>query len=119
MMGLNPFDMISGEMARQIVTGTRQQGFSGRQAEGVQNAVVGTVNDLGTSIDSTIQLYTDAIRRNGQTIDEARERFEKFDDAANQLSKSVQDYTDQFIKQSQALTAARRRYSSTRSCIKR
>jgi hypothetical protein len=106
LMGLNPFDMISGEMAKQIVTGVRQQGFSGGQASNVQNAVVGTVNDLGTSVDSTIQLYTDAVRRSGISVDEARKRFETFDDAANQLSKSVQDYTDQFLASSNSLTAA-------------
>lgn len=95
-VGLNPFDMITGEIANQIVTGVRQQGFSGRQGESIQDAVADTFKDLGTSIESTIQIYTEAVRLNGETVDHTREILENFDTTAQDLGLSVQEVANRF-----------------------
>lgn len=105
-LGLSPIDMITGQQAQEIVQGTRQRGFRGRQAEEIQRAVADTVADLGITIESSINLYTDAIRLQGETVDEVRERLEDFDDAAREAGVSVQEFTDRFIQIQQQVGAA-------------
>lgn len=95
-LGLNPFDMISQETATQIVAGLRGEGFRGQQRQSLQDAVADAINDLGTNVDETIQLYTDAIRKNGMTIAEATRLFEDFDDQARGAGMAVAEYTRTF-----------------------
>ena len=104
-LGLNPFDMITGEVAQAIVQGVRQEGFRGQIGDAMNEAVRGVVNDLGISPDSAIQLFAQAVRKTGEEIATARERFEGFDDAARSLSMSVQEYTQIYLSQVETLSA--------------
>ena len=105
-LGLNPLDMVSNEMAQEIVNAVREQGFTGHLGDSIMDAVKGTINDLGITPVQATEFYTDAIRRGQMTVAEARQEMEHFDDAAHDLSINVSDYTRTVLETTQSLRQA-------------
>jgi hypothetical protein len=100
---LNPLDIMTGELAKQVVLGLREEGFRGDLGDALGHAVAGAINDLGLKPDSAIALFTDAIRRSGETIEQARQRFSSFDDQARALNMSINEYTQTYMRNLAAL----------------
>lgn len=89
--GLNPFDMVSRQMAMEIQQGLAQQGFRGEVRDALSETVIGAVNDLGLEHAEVINLVTTAYRRNGMTLEQIEVQLERLDDLAKGMGRSIQD----------------------------
>jgi hypothetical protein len=61
---LNPFDMISNQVAMAVVHGLRQRGLSGQIGRALERPVIAAVNDLGVAMSDTIMDYANFMARN-------------------------------------------------------
>jgi hypothetical protein len=100
---LHPFDPITNEIATQIVTSVRTQGFTGRQGRAIEQATASLYRDLRLPIDQTTQLLTDAVRQGGESLQQITREMHGFDDAAHQLQMNINEYAQAISTTAQTL----------------
>jgi hypothetical protein len=91
---VRPFQAVGFREAREIVTGVRQAGFSGTQANQIDEAVAGTINRIGTSVESTIQLFATSMRQGQESIGQVTQEMTHFNQQAHNTGMSIQSFTD-------------------------
>jgi hypothetical protein len=106
-MGWKPWDLISMQVAHQIVGATRGMGFRGQQGREFQNAIKGAYSQTGLPIDQLAQIGEIFARRGN--LDQFRSSMEQIDDIARASSQSVaavaqqiQGLTEQLVGQGAA-----------------
>jgi hypothetical protein len=93
-MGMNPFDLVSRQMALEIQRGLASEGFRGGVRDALSETVIGAVNDIGIDHAQAIQLVTEAYRNSNMTIQEIGRELRQFDDIARSTGRSVQDVAE-------------------------
>ena len=89
---LHPFDPITSQIATEIVTSVRTQGFTGKQGRAFEQATASLYRDLRLPIDQTTQLLTDAVRQGGESLGQIAKEMHTFDDAAHSLQMNINEY---------------------------
>jgi hypothetical protein len=100
-MGANPFDIVSGQTANEIVQAVAEQGFRGSQATGFQNAILGGYKQTGLPIQQLAAIGTLFAKNKG--LDQFRQTIENIDNVARDSSQSVAAVADQIQTLSEAL----------------
>jgi hypothetical protein len=102
---LHPFDPITNEIANQIVTSVRTQGFTGDRARDLYQGIADIYRDLGVSIETTTQMITEATRAGGESLQQIVTEMHGFDDAAHDLSMNVNEYAQAVLNVSSQFRA--------------
>ncbi len=92
-LGANPFDAITSQIAQEIVQGTTQQGFRGRQADQVERAAATVYTKTGMSIDQILELTSLGVRNLGLSVKETQNEITSFHDNLKDSNMSLQEYT--------------------------
>jgi hypothetical protein len=100
-MGANPFDIVSGQTANEIVQAVAEQGFRGSQATGFQNAILGGYKQTGLPIQQLAAIGTLFAKNKG--LDQFRQTIENIDNVARDSSQSVAAVATQIQTLSEAL----------------
>lgn len=103
---LHPFDPITNQIATEIVTSVRTQGFTGRQGRDFQRQVASLYRDLRLPIDQTTQLLTDAVRTGGESLGQIANEMHTFDDAAHSLQMNINEYAQNIATAAKSLRDA-------------
>lgn len=102
-LGMNPFDLTSMGDAAKIVAATRGQGFTGQQADQMEEGIRDVVNNLGISIDQAANYFTDAMRKGGLSVDQVRKQMDTFHDETRQLNMTIDQYTQTILQSNESL----------------
>lgn len=88
----HPFDPITNQIAEEIVTSVRTQGFTGPRAQELYKGVANVYRDLGLSIDQTTKMITEATRNGGESLGQIVTEMKTFDTAAKNLGININEY---------------------------
>lgn len=102
-LGANPFDLISMQMAQEIVKGVRSKGFRGQIADAVAGSVGSIVNNLGINWEDALSTVDDTIRSGSNSLKEMNDKLasltnlmDTFSITAKNTQQSVQNIVDSF-----------------------
>lgn len=102
-MGLNPFDIMTTQMAREIASGVRSRGFRGEVAKAWTETVGDVVSDLGISASAALESMNVAVEELGMNTNEFRDMMDSLDEVAKSTGDSVENVRQRTIALSQAL----------------
>jgi hypothetical protein len=102
-MGANPFDIVSGQIASEIVQGVAEQGFRGSQASAFQNAVLQGYKGTGLAPSQLIGMGTLFAKQGPSGLEQFRATLANIDNIARDSSQSVANVATQIQTLSEAL----------------
>lgn len=102
-MGLNPFDIMTTQMAREIASGVRTRGFRGEVAKAWTETVGDVVSDLGISASSALESMNVAVEQLGMNTEEFRDMMDSLDEVAKSTGDSVEAVRQRTLALSQSL----------------
>jgi hypothetical protein len=103
MGGLNPFDIMTREIAREIARGVRSRGFRGEVAQAWTDSVGDVVSDLGINAGEALEAMNVAVDQLGMNAGEFREMMDSLDDVAKTTGDSVENVRRRTMDLAQAL----------------
>lgn len=104
-MGLNPFDIMTTQMAREIASGIRGRGFRGEVAKAWTDTVGDVVSDLGISASAALESMNTAVEDLGMNAMEFRDMMDSLDEVAKSTGDSVENVRQRTIQLAQSLAA--------------
>jgi hypothetical protein len=102
-LGSNPFDAVSNETAKAIVSAVRGQGFRGAMAREFENSIKGIYKDTGLDVGLIAGIAEPFVRRG--RLAELRASMEDLDKVAHDTGLSVQAVAEQFQSLNETLLA--------------
>lgn len=87
--GLNPFDALTTQMARQIAAGIQSEGFTGSIRAAWQDSVTDVVKSTGVDAGTALQLMTTSANQLGESATQFRQDMNLVQNAAKNTSFSV------------------------------
>ncbi len=94
-LAANPFDMLDRRSAQEIVKGIRSRGFTGELGRALQDTVGDVFQDLGTDIETNIEMLTTVVRENIMTVSEFRDTMRDLDKQAKATGLSVKSVQEE------------------------